>query len=68
MDLDTIGTITQIASAALEGKGCGASFGHDTEEGHQAFYVSDLASGRILAEIIIKTPDLSKFQPEESAK
>jgi hypothetical protein len=68
MDLDTIGTITQIASAALEEKGYGASFGHDTEEGHQAFYVSDLASGRILAEIIIKTPDLSKFQPEESAK
>ena len=67
MDMDAIGTIAEIARTALEEKGYGASFGHETKEGHQAFYVSDLGSGRILAEIVIKTPDLSKTQTEESA-
>jgi len=60
MDKDTIDTIFVIARGALEEQGYGASFGHDTEEGHQAFYVSELDSGRILAEIVIKAPDLSK--------
>ena len=68
MDMDAIGTIAVIARGGLEEKGYGASFSHETEEGHQAFYVSDLSSGRILAEIVIKAPDLSKSQPEESAK
>ena len=68
MDRVAIDTIAVIARGALEEKGYGASFGHDTEEGHQAFYVSDLDSGRILAEIVIKAPDLSKSQPEDSAK
>jgi hypothetical protein len=65
---DAIDTIAVIARGALEENGYGASFGHDTEEGHQAFYVSDLASGRILAEIVVRAPDLSKSQLEESAK
>jgi hypothetical protein len=64
MDMDAIGTIAVIARGALEEQGYGASFGHATEEGHRAFYVSDLDSGRILAEIIIKGPDLSESQPE----
>ncbi len=68
MDRDTIGTIAEIARTALEEKGYGASFGHDTEEGHQAFYVSDLNSGRIFAEIVIKASDLSTPQSEESSK
>jgi len=68
MDRDAIGTIAEIARTALEEKGHGASFGHETKEGHQAFYVSDLGSGRIIAEIVIKAPDLSKAQHEESAK
>lgn len=68
MDRDAIGTLAEIARTALEEKGYGASFGHETKEGHQAFYVSDLGSGRILAEIVIKAPDLSKSQTEESAK
>ena len=55
MDRYAIGTIAEIARAALEEKGYGASFGHDTEEGHQAFYVSDLDSGLIFAEIVIKS-------------
>ena len=67
MDGDTIDTIAVIARGALEEQGYGASFGHDTEEGHRAFYVSDLASGRVLAEIVIKASDLSRSQPEESA-
>ena len=58
MDKDAIDTLAVIARGALEEQGCGASFGHETEEGHQAFYVSDLESGRILAEIVIKAPDL----------
>ena len=65
---DAIDTIAVIARGALEENGYGASFGHDTEEGHQAFYASDLASGRILAEIVVRAPDLSKPQLEESAK
>jgi hypothetical protein len=68
MDVDTIDSIAVTARGALEEKGYGATFGHFTEEGHQAFYVSDLDSGRILAEVVIKAPDLSKSQPEESAK
>ena len=68
MNMHAIGWIAQIARGASEEKGYGATFGHDTEEGHQAFYVSDLASGRILAEIIVKSPELSRSQPEESAK
>jgi hypothetical protein len=68
MDKDAIDTIFVIARGALEEQGFGASFGHDTEEGHQAFYVSALDSGRILAEIVIKAPDLSKSQREESTK
>jgi hypothetical protein len=68
MDRDAIDTIAVIARSALEEKGYGASFGHDTEEGHQSFYVSELDSGRILAEIVIKAPDVSRSHPEESAK
>jgi hypothetical protein len=68
MDKDALDTIAVIARGALEEQGYGASFGHATEEGRRAFYVSDLDSGRILAEIVIKGPDLSKSQPEESAK
>jgi hypothetical protein len=68
MDKDALDTIAVIARGALEEQGYGASFGHATEEGHRAFYVSDLDSGRILAEIVIKGPDLPKSQPEESAK
>jgi hypothetical protein len=64
MDRDAIGTIAEIARAAFEEKGYGASFGHETEDGHQAFYVSDLDSGRILAEIVIKAPDPSTCEPE----
>jgi hypothetical protein len=65
LDKDPIGTIAVVARGALEEQGYGASFGHATEEGHVAFYVSDLDSGRILAEIVIKGPDLSKSQPDE---
>lgn len=68
MDRDAIGTIAEIARTALEEKGYGASFGHETKEGHQAFYASDLGSGRILVEVVIKAPDPSKSQTEESAK
>ena len=68
MDTDAIGTIAVIARGALEEQGYGASFGHATEEGHRAFYVSDLGSGRILAEVIIKWPDLSESHPDESAR
>ena len=68
MDRDAIDTIAVIARSALEEKGYGASFGHVTEEGHQGFYVSELDSGRILAEIVIKAPDVSRSHPEESAK
>jgi hypothetical protein len=68
MNRNVIDTIAVIARSALEEEGYGSSFGHDTEEGHQAFYVSDLGSGRILAEIVIKAPDLPGFQPETSAK
>jgi hypothetical protein len=58
MDKDAIGTLAVIARGAFEEQGYGASFGHETEEGYQGFYVSDLDSGRILAEIVIKSPDL----------
>jgi len=68
MDRYAIGTIAEIARAAFEEKGYGASFGHETEDGHQAFYVSDLDSGRIFYEIVIKVSDLSKSQPQESGK
>jgi hypothetical protein len=68
MDKDAIDTLAVIARGALEEQGYGASFGHQTEEGHQAFYVSNLDSGRILAEIVIKAPDLQKSQREESTK
>jgi hypothetical protein len=68
MDKDAIDTIFVIARGALEEQGYGASFGHDIEEGHQAFYVSDLDSGRILAEIVIKAPDLPESQREESTR
>lgn len=64
MDRDDIGTMAVIVRGALEEKGYGASFGHETEEGHQAFYVSDLNSGRILAEIVIKAPAPSKSEPD----
>jgi hypothetical protein len=68
MDRYALGAIAEIARAALEEKGYGASFGHDTEEGHQAFYVSDLGSGRIFAEVVIKASALSNSQSEEPAK
>jgi hypothetical protein len=68
MDGDTIDSIAVIARGALEEQGYGASFGHNTGEGHWAFYVSDLASGRLLAEIVVKAPDSSRSQPEDSAK
>ena len=58
MDGDTIDSKAVIARGALEEQGYGASFGHETAEGHQAFYVSDLESGRILAEVVKKAPDL----------
>jgi hypothetical protein len=68
MDKDAIDTIFVIARGALEEQGYGASFGHDTKEGHQAFYVSELDSGRILAEIVMKAPDLPEPQREGSTK
>jgi len=68
MDMDAIGRIAEIARGALEEKGYGASFTHDTEEGHQTFFVTDPASGRILAEMVIKAQGASKSQPGESAK
>ena len=68
MDRYSIGTIAEIARVALEERGYGAAFGHETDEGDLAFYVSDLDSGRILAEIVIKASDLSKSQPEQSAQ
>lgn len=68
MERDTIDTIAVIARGALEEQGYGASFGHDTEDGDRAFYVSDLASGLIIAEIIVKDPDSSGHQPGDTAQ
>jgi len=65
--MDAIDWITEIVRGALAEKGYGASFTHDTEEGHQTFYVSDPASGRILAEMVIKTLGASNSQPEDLA-
>jgi len=61
MNRNVIDTIAVIARSALEEKGFGSSFGHVTEEGDQAFYVSDLGSGRILAEIVVKAADSPEF-------
>jgi hypothetical protein len=67
MDEDSISTIAVIVRGALEAQGYGVTFGHDTEEGHQAFYVIDLAPGSILAELIVKAPELPGSQPDDSA-
>jgi hypothetical protein len=68
MDTDAIDTMAVIARGALEEEGYGATFGHGTEEGHRAFYVTDLASGRVLAEIVIKASDPSESRPDEPMK
>jgi hypothetical protein len=68
MDRYAVDTVAVTARDALEERGYGASFGHATEEGHQAFFVSDLESGRILAEIVVKAPGLSGSQRERSAR
>lgn len=68
MDTDAIDAMAVIARGALEQEGYGATFGHGTEEGHRAFYVTDLNSGRVLAEIVIKASDLSEYHPDEPTK
>jgi hypothetical protein len=67
MNEDSISTIAVIVRGALEAQGYGVTFGHDTEEGHRAFYVVDLAPGSILAELVVKAPELPRSQPEDSA-
>ncbi len=68
MDKYAMDTMIEIAREALEERGYGASFGHTTEEGHRAFFVSDLESGHILAEIVVKVPGLSGSESERSAR
>ena len=63
MDRYATSTIAEIARVALEERGYGASFGHETEEGHQAFYVSDPGTGRILADVVIKAR-VGESEPE----
>jgi hypothetical protein len=68
MDEDIISTIAVTVRGALEAQGYGATFGHQTEDGHRAFYVVDLASGRILAELVVRDLELLRSQPEDSVE
>jgi hypothetical protein len=68
MDEDTISTIAVTVRGALEAQGYGVTFGHETEDEHRAFYVMDLASGRILAELVVRDPELLGSQPDDSAE